>query len=153
MHQEINTGSIRIYGWEFIFHWESSKAGRNAPSSPSHCLANMPQRRSEVDLHGFSLHDPLASLLGLPISFSCDSVFCDVASCQWGTGLRSPNYFARQPRSKTVLFSIYRSSGEVQLQFGNLCTRMEALIYSVDQQKCALFCLQTSQLKIVLLSN
>lgn len=130
----------------------SSKAGRNAPSFPSHCLAKMPQRRSEVDLHGFSLQDPLASLLGLPISCSCDNVFCNVASCQWGTGLRSPNHFACQPRSKAVLFSIYSSSGWLQLQSESLCSRMDALIYNVEQ-KCALFSLHTSLLKIVSLSN
>lgn len=88
-----------------IFSTEnSSEAGRNAQSFPSCCLANTPQRKSEVDLHGFSLHDPLASLLGLPIEFSCDRVFSDVAIRQWGTGLRSPNCFACQPRSKAVLF-------------------------------------------------
>lgn len=79
--------------------------------------------------------------------------FCNVASCQWGTGLRSRNHFSCQPRSKAVLFSICRSSGEVQLHFESLCTRMDTLFFNVDQQKCALFCLQTSLLKIVLLSN
>lgn len=130
-----------------MFSTENSyKAGRNAPSFPSRCLANMPQRRSEVDLHGFSLHNPLASLLGLPISFSCDSVFSDVANCQRGTGLRSPNYFAYQPRSKQFSFP-----------FTGLLDRfscsLKVLIYSVEQQKYALFCLQTSLLKTVLLSN
>lgn len=135
-----------------IFSTESSsKAGRNAPSFPSRCLAKMPQRRSGVDLHGFSLHNPLASLLGLPISFSCESVFCDVASCQWGTGLRSPDYFACQPRSKAVLFSICFWIGSAAVWkpvHQDRCTDLQ----HGPTEMCFVL-LQTSLLKIVLLSN
>lgn len=109
-----------------IFSTENSyKAGRNALSFPSHCLANMPQRRSEVDLHGFSLHNPLASLLGLPISFSCDSVFSNVANCQWGTGLTSPNYLACQPRSK-----------QFSLPFTGLLARSSCSLKACTQDGC-----------------
>lgn len=105
-----------------IFSTEKSyKAIRNAASTPPCRLANMPQKRSEVDLHGFSLHDPLASLPGLPISFSCDSVFSNVANCRQWIGLGPPNYFARRPGSEQFSFPLMGLLGRFTCSL-NVCT-------------------------------